>query len=212
MPRDPSRRSRNPRRERPSAARPAAPRLALHGNPAIGEGEARLERRIGVAVIGVATLLMLIVALGPHRIGDYFAETDFYGDYARGARLIQHGRLIPTRYGVVGPVYELVLALVGLVVRDLFLAAKLISVAGAAASLWLWFRLLARRAGTRLALAAVLFIATNGFFFRYGNSATTDTLANGLQAAALCVLLASAGARAPLAAGLLAALAFLTRY
>ncbi|HEY6866331.1 MAG TPA: tetratricopeptide repeat protein, partial [Candidatus Eisenbacteria bacterium] len=46
----------------------------------------------------------------------------------------------------------------------------------------------------------------------YGNSATTDTLANGLQAAALCVLLASAGARAPLAAGLLAALAFLTRY
>jgi hypothetical protein len=163
-------------------------------------------------LIALVTAGLLAIALGPHRIGDYFAETDFYGDYARGAQLIQHGRLIATRYGVVGPVYEMTLALVGFLARDLFLAAKLISVAAAAASLLLWFRLLARRADTRVALLAILFIATNGFFFRYGNSATTDTLANALQAAALCLLLAAEGPRAAAGAGLVAALAFLTRY
>jgi len=82
-------------------------------------------------LIALVAIVLLGAALGPHRIGDYFAETDFYGDYARGAGLIQHGRLIPARYGVVGPVYELTLALVGFLIRDLFLAAKLISVAAA---------------------------------------------------------------------------------
>jgi len=210
MPRPAPRRAHSkPGAGRPAAARPAA---RLHGNPTVSSAEARLETRIGVALIALVALGLLAIALGPHKVGDYFAETDFYGDYAKGARLIQHGRLIATRYGVVGPVYELVLALVGLVVRDLFLAAKLISVAAATASLWLWFRLLARRADTRVALLGVLFIATNGFFFRYGNSATTDTLANALQAATLCVLLTGASGRAALGAGLLAALAFLTRY
>ena len=186
--------------------------LSLHGNPAVSVAEARLETLAARVFIALVAVALMVAALGPHRIGDYFTETDFYGDYARGAALIQHGRLIATRYGVVGPVYELTLALVGFLVRDLFLAAKLISVAAAIASLLLWFRLLARRADTRAALLAMLFIATNGFFFRYANSATTDTLANALQAGALCLLLAGRGPRTPVAAGLVAALAFLTRY
>lgn len=214
MPRHDPRRTRSkPRAGRPAAPKPAA-RLqgSLHGNPVVAATEARLESQIAYALIGLIAAALLAVALGPHSIGDYFAETDYYGDYAKGAQLIQHGRLIATRYGVIGPVYELTLAWVGLVVRDLFLAAKLISVVAAAASLLLWFRLLARRADTRVGLLAVLFIATNGFFFRYGNSATTDTLANALQAAALCLLLTGATARAAVAAGLLTALAVLTRY
>ena len=213
-PRARDRRARSSRRVAPPAQprEPRRPAITLHGNPAVSEREARLETRVALAVAAIAAAIFLVLALGPHRIGDYFAETDFYGDYAKGARLIQHGRLIATRYGVIGPVYELTLALVGFVVRDLFTAAKLISVAGAAASLILWFRLLARRADTRVALAAVLFIATNGYFGRYAHSATTDTLANGLQAGALCLLLGSRAPRAALAAGAVAALAFLTRY
>lgn len=218
MPRNDPRRARpKPRAQRSAAPRPATrpasrPWLSLHGNPTVSAAEARLESRFAYALIALVLAALLAIAFGPHRIGDYFAETDFYGDYARGAQLIQHGRLIATRYGVVGPVYELTLALAGLIVRDLFLAAKLISVAAAAASLLLWFRLLARRADTRVALLTILFIATNGFFFRYGNSATTDTLANALQAAALCLLLAAESPRAAAGAGLVAALAFLTRY
>ena len=100
--------------------------------------------------------MLLAVALGPHRIGDYSTETDFYGAYADGARLIQHGHLDATRYGVIGPVYEVTLALAGLVVRDLFLAAELISVLAMTATLLLWFGLLRQRGGTRLALLAAL--------------------------------------------------------
>src|SRR5262249_37269602 len=99
-------------------------------------------RAYALAALGVALLLgaaLLVVVLGPHRIGDYFTESDFYGSYAEGARLLQHGKLDPARYGVVGPVYEATLALVGLGIRDLFLAAQLISVAATIATLLLWY-------------------------------------------------------------------------
>jgi tetratricopeptide (TPR) repeat protein len=152
------------------------------------------------------------MVFGPHRVGDYMTETDFYGQYADGARAILRGHLDPSRYGVVGPVYEVTLALAGIVVRDLFLAAGLLSVVSAVGTLWLWAALLRRRAAAGLALATVLFLATNGTFFRYGFSVTTDALALALQAATLCVLLTRTGPGGALGAGALAALAFLTRY
>jgi tetratricopeptide (TPR) repeat protein len=139
-------------------------------------------------------------------------ETDFYGQYARGARLIQHGHLEPARYGVVGPGYELALAVAGLAVRNLFLAAGLLSLASTSLTLLLWAALLRRRAGAPAALGAVLFMATNATFFRYGYSVTTDAFALALQSAALYVLLVRPGLRAATGAGMLAALAFLTRY
>jgi tetratricopeptide (TPR) repeat protein len=159
--------------------------------------------------LGVALLAM---ALGPHRVGDYFTETDFYGGYAAGAKALQSGRLDPARYGVVGPGYEAALAAVGLVVRDLLLAAELLSVLSVVAGVLLWVRLLARRADPRLAFALALFLATNATLFRYGYSATTDAFAWALQALALHRLLARGRPRDAALAGLVSALAFLTRY
>jgi len=161
------------------------------------------------ALLGAALLVMV---LGPHRVGDYMTETDFYGQYADGARLIQHGHLEPARYGVVGPGYEIALALAGFVVRDLFLAAGLLSAAAAVVALLLWAALLRRRAGAGAGLGAALFLACNATFFRYGYSVTTDAPALALQVAALYVLLARPGPRAATWAGALAGLAFLTRY
>ncbi len=184
----------------------------MHGAPEISAREDRLLTRLGWIVAAVFGLALLVMVLGPHRVGDYMTETDFYGQYAAGARLIQHGHLEPSRYGVVGPVYEIALALAGLVARNLFLAAGLLSVAASAATLFLWAALLRRRADARVALGGVVFVATNATFFRYGYSVTTDALAIALQAATLYVLLARPGPRAALWAGVLAALAFLTRY
>jgi tetratricopeptide (TPR) repeat protein len=201
---------------RPSASRARAPRarswLALHAGPVPDAGTARTLSRLALAVALVLGIALIAMALGPHRVGDYFTETDFYGGYAEGARALQHGHVDPARYGVVGPGYELALALVGLVVRDLFLAAQLLSALAVVVGLLLWFRLLTRLADARLALMAVLFLATNGTLFRYGYSATTDALAFALQALALLLLLAHARPRAALLAGGIAALAFLTRY
>lgn len=191
------------RRRRPAAARvPPAP---LPGE----------DRALSIAAWAVAgALLVALVALiaGPHSVGDYFTESDFYGAYAQGARALQHGHLDPTRYGVVGPGYEVALALAGFVVRDLFLAAELLSALATTAILMLWFAIVRRLADARLALGAVLFLATNATLVRYGDAATTDALAGALVAAALAVLLVRRGPRAPLWAGLLAAAAFLTRY
>ncbi|MEO5987327.1 MAG: glycosyltransferase family 39 protein [Candidatus Eisenbacteria bacterium] len=148
----------------------------------------------------------------PHRVGDVFTETDFYGAYAQGARLVQQGHLDPARYAVVGPGFELALALVGLVVRDLFLAAELISLVSMVAMLALWRTTLRHLGGAVLSLVAVALLASNAQVLRYGYAVTTDALALALQAAALCVLLTRAGSRAMFLAGVLAGLAFLTRY
>ncbi len=199
------------------ASRPALPArtpgpISLHAESPLDPPAARrwLLASIGVAlVLGVA---LLVMALGPHRVGDYFTETDFYGGYAAGAKALQSGHLDPARYGVVGPGYEAALALVGFVVRDQFLAAELISVISVVAGVALWALLVARRADPRLAFALTLFLATNGTLFRYGYSATTDALAWALQALALFLLLARERPRSALLAGVVAALAFLTRY
>jgi len=201
---------------RPAAkpARRVAPASAfsLHGSPQASAAEIRLLTRLAVALAVLFAVALLAMVAGPHRIGDYMTETDFYGDYARGARMVQHGRLTPSRYGVVGPGYEIALALAGFVVPDLFLAAQLLSVAAMTGVLLLWFFLLRRRAGARVALLAALFLATNAHFFHYGYSATTDAVAIALQAGALSLLLAGHGRRATIGAGLLSAAAFLTRY
>lgn len=186
--------------------------MLLDADPLLDARTARVLTRLAFAVAGLLGIALLVMALGPHQVGDYFTETDFYGGYADGARAIQRGHLDPARYGVVGPVYEVALAMVGFLVRDLFLAAELLSVLAVVAGALLWFRLLARRADARLAFATLLFMATNGTLFRYGYSATTDGLAFALQALALLLLLAHARPRAALMAGGVAAFAFLTRY
>src|SRR5207253_274063 len=100
------------------------------------------------------------------------------------------GHLVPSRYTVVGPGYDMALALAGFVVRDLFLAAEVLSAVSAAAIALLWFELLRRRVNARYGVAAVAFIVTNGFLFRFGYSATTDAFSIALESAALFVLLA----------------------
>ena len=204
-----------------TAARPhpsaAAPRrrdraLTLHGDPTLSPEAARRFTLAAIGIVAALAIALLVMVLGPHRVGDYMTETDFYGGYAEGATAILHGRLDPSRYGVVGPVYELALALVGWIVRDLFLAAELISVLSTAAGVLAWFALLSRRASRRLAFFTVLFLVTNATLFRYGYSATTDALAFALQGIALYLLLAVDRPRDAALAGVVAALAFLTRY
>ena len=204
-------------RPQPKAARrkpavPAPRAFSLHGSAEISAAEARLHTGLALALAALFAVALIAMVAGPHKIGDYMTETDFYGDYARGARMVQQGRIDPARYGVVGPGYEVTLALAGLVVRDTFIAAQLLSVAAMTGTLLLWFFLLRRRAGSRVALLAALFLATNAHFFHYGYAATTDAVALALQAGALWFLLAARGRRAMLGAGLLSACAFLTRY
>ncbi len=202
-----------PERARARTARPAAPpAFAFDGAETPGAGTVRWMRWALWALLAALGVALAGIIVGPHKVGDYFTETDFYGAYALGAAGIQHGHLDPSRYGVIGPVYEIVLALVGSVIRDLFVAAEIISLASVLLTVWLWARLIERRTDIRLALAAALVMVVNPTLVRYGFSATTDALGLALQAAALTVLLTARGTRGAAWAGALAALAFLTRY
>lgn len=188
---------------------PSPPSIASRGTAPV---PGRAASWLTWGVIALAGCVLLGVALILHPIGDYFTESDFYGGYAEGARLVQRGVILPSRYGAVGPVYELALAVADWIARDLFTTARCLSVAAAVITLLCWRAIIQRRLGPHAALAGVALLAVNPTFFRYGYSATTDMLATGLQAAALWALLRGAGGRGPLFAGLLAALASLTRY
>jgi Dolichyl-phosphate-mannose-protein mannosyltransferase len=186
--------------------------VTLHAPAGVSDAESRLLVRLVWGLAALLGVLLLAMALGPHQIGDYFTETDFYGAYADGARLLQHGHLDPARYGVIGPMYEVALALAGFVIRDLFLAAELLSTAATLVTLLCWAALLRRRADARVALFTALFLATNPYFFRYGYAASTDALAVALESAAVLFVLARSRSRAAAIGGALAGLAFLTRY
>lgn len=165
-----------------------------------------------IASIAIAVVAMAVVAFRFHPIGDYFAESDFYGGYAPGAEAMRHGRFDPSRYGVYGPVYEVVLALVGVVFRNSFTAARLISVLAAGVALACVAWAARRRLGEAAAIWLVALVAVNPTFFRYGYSATTDMLGASLALAGMAVVLALDGRRAAAAGGALVALAAMTRY
>jgi Dolichyl-phosphate-mannose-protein mannosyltransferase/Tetratricopeptide repeat len=195
-----------------SAPHAGAPRVT--SSPALTDGSRRGETwtALGWIVWALATGILLAYALTRHPVGDYQTESDFYGGYAAGARALLHGRVDVARYSVVGPGYEVALALITALVGDAFLAARLLSVTSASAVLLLWLLVLRRRLGSIPAVWTVAFLAANAVFFRYGYSATTDMLACALQAASIFLLLRGGGPRVLLASGLFAALATLTRY
>lgn len=165
------------------------------------------------AVAAAFALALLAMILGPHRVGDAFTETDFYGAYGPQARALLHGRFDPAQYAVVGPVFIVVLALAGAIARDFFVAAELISLLSATFALVLWARVIRARTSAAHGLFAALLLACNASWFRYGYAATTDALALVLETGAIALLFTGRGTpRRVLAAGAVAGLAFLTRY
>ena len=163
----------------------------------------------------MATAAFAVVAIGFHSVGDYFTETDFYGAYAQGAEALRTGHFDPSRYGAYGPVYELALAAVGLLCRDLFTAAKLVSLASAATILVLSWDLVGRRFGARAAFWLVSLLAVNPTFGRYAISACGDMLGAAWTMVCVWTLLsgrAPAGTVGAALAGLFTGLAALTRY
>ena len=180
-------------------------------HPAAPSGAAgwRGARRALAALFLIA---LAAIAFGFHPVGDYFTESDFYGGYADGARSLVRGGIDFTRYGVVGPLYEFALAGMGVLTRDLFTAARLISVIAAVATLLMWGEIGDAWFGPVGAFALSLLLAVNPTFVRYGYSATTDMLAVAVATAAIFALPRGARKGSALFAGVWAALAALTRY
>jgi 4-amino-4-deoxy-L-arabinose transferase-like glycosyltransferase len=126
--------------------------------------------------------------------------------------LFAHG-LDPTRYAVVGPVYELVLGLLSLTRLDLYRLAQFLSLAATAGGLLLFSGWMERRFGRGAGWITALLGATNPTVFRYAYTAGTDALFGFLLVAAFVLLFPRTPRLTAITlAGLVAGLATLTRY
>ena len=132
------------------------------------------SRYAGLGLGGVYFVLMLLISLKYHVVGDYNVETDFYWSYVPQARHILEG-LVPIE-DFHGPAYPIVLAFISLFTRDLFHAGVALSTLAAAVSLFLMFELLKKLFRSDLALLATLLVAVNTTFIRYTYTAGTDML------------------------------------
>ncbi len=191
---------------RSSRPRERAPRALATWADRVPEGT-----RWAIVLLFVAAVVPVL--LWKHAVGDYFVETDFYGGYAPGARALLASGLDATRYGVVGPVYEIVLAALGLSGLDLFRLSQFLSLASMAATIVLWSGWLEGRLGRGAGWMSALLLATNPTVVRYAYTASTDALYLALLSGAfVCMFPRTPKLSRMIAGGVLAGLATLTRY
>jgi 4-amino-4-deoxy-L-arabinose transferase-like glycosyltransferase len=167
-------------------------------------------------VAGILTLMffaiLLVVNLSFHTIGDYGAETNFYGLYVPQAQHILQGHLPIGDYH--GPVYPLLLALAYLIFRNFLTSGIFVSTAAAALTVFLAFTLLRRVFDARTAFGAAALMALNPVFIQHSYSAGSDMLFALLVTFSLYMVLKSDDFTWPslVLAAAAAALAYLTRY
>lgn len=174
--------------------------------------EALNHRYAGAALAATYFLIMLIVSLKYHLVGDYNVETDFYWSYIPQARHILEGSVPIEDYH--GPVYPLVLAFISLFTKDLFHGGVILSTLSASFSLFFIFELLKRLLRADMALIGTLLVAVNTTFVRYAYTAGTDMVFLAFAAASTYFLLRDEQVRWPAIAlsAFFAALGYLTRY
>ena len=170
------------------------------------------HRYAGLVLSGLYFLLLLLISLKYHIIGDYNVETDFYWSYVPQARHILEG-VIPIE-DFHGPAYPMVLAFIALFTKDLFHAGVVLSVLAGAVSLYLIFEILKRLFKSDIALIGTLLVAANTTFVRYTYTAGTDMVFMAFIAASIYFLLREEQLRwtSIVFAAIFAALGYLTRY
>lgn len=195
-----------------------------HPNPdtATGSRPGWLDRLPLPPALALLTLLLLAPFLLAHHFGRYDTETDFFGEYAPYARLLQHGT-IPETFAYRGPGYHLALAATGFLARDLFTAGKVLSALSCALLVAITGHMAARLVGRRGGLMAGLFCLVQPAVLLYGWTVGNDMFFSAVAVASLALVLemllraerepapVSLPAGLPLVAGFLAGYAQLTR-
>jgi hypothetical protein len=166
---------------------------------------------IGLGMAGLYFLLMAVLSFKYHKIGDYGVETDFYVFVSQAKQILQGGFPID---GARGPIYFLLLAAAGLFTSDFFHAGLLIGLISAAVVIYFTFRLLGLLYGEDVALIVTLLTASSPVFVQHTYSCGTDMFFFAIAAGAIYYYLKQSelGHGHLIVAGILAGLAYLTRY
>ena len=149
-------------------------------------------------------------------IGDLGVESDFYAEMAVSAQRLAGGHFAVADYPFKGPLTAIALVavhgLVGLLGADWYRSAVLLNALCAAGTLVVLFGLQDRLFGRALAVVTTLALALTYEFFLHAHKASSDLLYLLLFVATASAVIGAEGRQRLLGAGVLAGLAFLTRY
>lgn len=170
-----------------------------------------LFKKLPLIVIGLYFVIVLFAALTYHRIGDYGVETDFYEGMVYEAKEFLKGNLIIEGYK--GPLYPIVLALLGFVFGDFFRVGVILAAISAAIFLLFAFKTLKKIFGFDVAFGSILLILSNSIFIQYSYSAGTDLFFCALAIISIYFLIRGDQLKNSyiFLSGIFASLAFLTR-
>jgi hypothetical protein len=147
-----------------------------------------------------------------HTVGDYGIETDFFWGYVPNAKGFLEGTIPMDAFR--GPLYPMVLGIVGFVIGDFFKAGILIGVISAAVVIYVTFEIIKRVFSPYTAFFVALFLAVNPVFVQYSYSAGTDMFFSALASLTIYYFLKSSKLTYGniVLAGIFGGLSYLTRY
>jgi 4-amino-4-deoxy-L-arabinose transferase-like glycosyltransferase len=172
---------------------------------------ARRSALIGLSLAGLYSVLLAVLSFKYHTIGDYGVETDFYVFVSQAKLILEGGFPID---GARGPVYFLLLAAAGFLTSDFFSAGLFFGLISAGIVLYLTYRLLCDLYRDDIALVVTALTAANPIFIQHTYSSGTDMVFCAIATAAVYYYLRHERLKHMhlVVAGVLAGLAYLTRY
>jgi len=169
-------------------------------------------RYLGLVIAVLYFVILLILSLLYHKVGDYGIETDFFWGYVPHAKSFINGDLQIDAFR--GPLYPIVLSLVNLIISDYFISGIVIGVLSASILIFLTFELIKNIFSPTVSLFVSLLLASNPIFVQYTYSAGTDMMFNVLVVATLFFFFKDKelNHRNIIIAAVLGGLSYLTRY
>lgn len=158
-------------------------------------------------------LIMAIFSFMYHKVGDYGVETDFFWGYVPEAKDLLHGNLDINP--VKGPVYQIVLALFGVLFgKNFFNAGIFINLISASVSIFLILKIFRKTTNKVTVIFAILFIILNQWFLKFSYSCGTDMLFMVFYFTSIYFLFRNdtLNLKDMLLSGIFCGLAYLTRY
>ncbi len=169
-------------------------------------------RYLGLVIAVFYFVILLILSLVYHKVGDYGVETDFFWGYVPNAKSFINGDLQIDAFR--GPLYPMVLGLVNLIISNYFISGIIIGILSASILIFLTFELVKKIFSPIVSLFVSLLLVFNPIFVQYTYSAGTDMMFNVLAAATLFFFFKDKelNYRNIIIAAVLGGLSYLTRY
>jgi len=171
-----------------------------------------LSKYTGLSIALIYFVVLLIVSMLYHKVGDYGVETDFFWSYVPGAKSFLNGTIQIDSFR--GPLYPMILGLFNFIFSNYFLSGILLAIISASLVIFFSYELTKKIFSLQLAFFAVLILAANPIFVQYSYSAGTDMVFNALATGTLFFFFKEKelNYKNLIIAGVLGGLSYLTRY